>query len=68
VDELTELVQVETDPAKRQALIDEAFKIVIDETGYLPLHQQPLSWGVRDGVEVAQRPDNVLDFRNVVMP
>ncbi|MEO0622442.1 MAG: ABC transporter substrate-binding protein [Pseudomonadota bacterium] len=66
--EITKLVEGETDPAKRQALIDEGFKIVKDEYGYLPLHQQPLSWGIRTGLDVAQRPDNVLDFRNVVMP
>ncbi|MEM9147755.1 MAG: ABC transporter substrate-binding protein [Pseudomonadota bacterium] len=68
VSEITKLVEGETDPAKRQALIDEGFQIVKDEYGYLPLHQQPLSWGIRSGLEVAQRPDNVLDFRNVVMP
>ncbi|MEM1345305.1 MAG: ABC transporter substrate-binding protein [Pseudomonadota bacterium] len=68
IDALTEMVQVETDPAKRQEMINEAFEIVREETGYLPLHQQPLSWGMRDGIEVVQRPDNVLDFRNVVMP
>lgn len=68
VNELTKQIGSETDPAKRQALIDEGFKIVKDEVGYLPLHQQPLSWGVREGVEAAQRADNVLDIRNVVMP
>ncbi len=68
VDELTKLVAAETDPAKRQALIDEAFTIHKREVGHIPLHQQPLSWGVRDGVTVAQRADNVLDFRNVVLP
>jgi peptide/nickel transport system substrate-binding protein len=68
VDEIADMVQTETDPAKRQALIDEAFGIVKEEVGYLPLHQQPLSWGVREGITVAQRPDNVLDFRSVVMP
>ena len=60
---LTDMIQVETDQAKRQALIDEAFQIHSDEVGHIPLHQQPLSWGVSDGVEVAQRPDNVFDLR-----
>ena len=68
VDEITALVEKETDQAKRQALIDEAFKLVYDDIGYLPIHQQPLSWGVREGVQVSQRADNVLDFRYVVMP
>ncbi|MFW6076793.1 MAG: ABC transporter substrate-binding protein [Hyphomicrobiales bacterium] len=68
IDEITAQVEQETDRTKRQALIDEAFTILQDETGYLPLHQQPLSWGVREGVDAVQRADNVLDFRNVVMP
>ncbi|MDX1738457.1 MAG: ABC transporter substrate-binding protein, partial [Alphaproteobacteria bacterium] len=68
VDELANAVGAETDQVKRQAMIDEAFSIVKEEVGYLPLHQQPLSWGVKDGVSVAQRADNVLDFRNVVLP
>ena len=67
VTELTDLVQVETDPAKRQALIDEAFSIHKDEVGHIPLHQQPLSWGISDKVDVAQRPDNVFDLRYVVV-
>ena len=65
---LADSVREETDPAKRQAMVDEAFKMLQDDVGYLPLHQQPLSWGVREGVKVAQRADNVLDLRSVVLP
>ena len=68
VDELADLIGGETDVDKRRQLINEAAAILRDEVGYLPIHQQPLSWGVREGVRVAQRPDNVLDLRNVVMP
>ncbi len=68
VDELSSQIGGETDPDRRQALIDAAFRIHKDDVGHLPIHQQPLSWGVRDGVSVAQRADNVLDFRNVVVP
>ena len=39
-----------------------------NDYGYLPLHQQPMSWGVRKGITVAQRGDDVMDIRNVVMP
>ena len=67
VTELTDRVQVETDQAKRQALIDEAFQIHLDEVGHIPLHQQPLSWGISEAVEVAQRPDNVFDLRYAVV-
>ena len=67
IDEITKAVEKETDQARRQKLVAEAFTILQEEVGYLPLHQQPLSWGVRSGVTVAQRADNVLDFRNVVI-
>ena len=67
VHELTAMVQAETDTEKRQALIDEAFKIHLDEVGHIPLHQQPLSWGARDHIEVFQRPDNVFDLRYAIV-
>ncbi|WP_193369994.1 ABC transporter substrate-binding protein [Pelagibius marinus] len=67
VTELADLIQVETDPEKRQALIDEANKIHSEEVGHIPLHQQPLSWGVSDGVTVAQRPDNMFHLRHVTV-
>lgn len=65
--ELTNLIQSETDPAKRQAYIDEAFSIHREEVGHIPLHQQPLSWGVRDNVEVAQRADNQFHLKYAVV-
>ena len=67
VSELADLIQVETDPAKRQALIDEVNKIHSDEVGHIPLHQQPLSWGVSDKVTVAQRADNVFQLQYVTV-
>ena len=68
VDELTAKIGVETDQAKRNAMIKQAFEIVRKDYGYLALHQQPMSWGVKDNIKVIQRADDVLDLRNVVMP
>src|SRR5690606_28744751 len=68
VDELTNKIGVETDQAKRNAMIKEAFEIVSKDYGYLPLHQQPMSWGIKDKLQVVQRADDVLDLSNVVMP
>ena len=68
LDELIQSVQTEIDPARRQTMLNEAFTITKDQVAYLPIQQQPLSWGVRDGVVVVQRADNILDLRNVVMP
>jgi len=65
--ELAPAIESETDQAKRAAMIREAFQIHKDEIGHIPLHQQPLSWGVSEKVSVVQRPDNVLDLRYVVV-
>ncbi len=58
VDDLTARVLVESDPAKRDAMILEAFKILHEDVGYIPLHQQALAWGVARNVELTQRADN----------
>lgn len=62
VDELGAKIMVETDPAKRDQMILEGFKIVNDETGFIPLHQQSLAWGVSKKVEMVQRPDDQILF------
>ena len=68
VEELTLLIQQETDEDKRNAMIREAFQIHYDEVGHIPLHQQALAWGVAETVaEVKQRPQNDVDLRYVVM-
>ncbi|WP_244607315.1 ABC transporter substrate-binding protein [Bosea sp. CS1GBMeth4] len=58
VDELTDKILVESDTAKRNEMIKEAFKITVDEFAYIPLHQQALAWGVSKKVKLAQRADN----------
>ena len=62
VDELTAKILVENDPAKRDGMIAEAYQIVHDEAGYIPLHQQGLAWGVNSNTQVVQRADNVFMF------
>jgi peptide/nickel transport system substrate-binding protein len=62
VDELAGLIGVETDPRKRDELIYQAFKIVHDEVGVMPLHQQALAWGVSKSVTIWQRADNQILF------
>ena len=55
-DPIANLVGIQSSDEKREN------EIVKDEVGYIPLHQQALSWGVRKGVTVAQRADNALQF------
>ena len=67
LDELTAKVQAETDPARRNALIAEAFKVHADDVGHLPLHQQALAWGMRRNVELVQMADNFIPFKWIVL-
>jgi len=67
IDQLANEVLVETDPDARGDLINQAWQRLHDEVGYLPLHQQALSWGVADGVNVAQRADNVFRWRHTTI-
>jgi peptide/nickel transport system substrate-binding protein len=63
VDALADVIRVEIDPAKRQSLIDEVFKIHKAEMPQIPLHQQALSWGVKASVDVIQRADDSLELQ-----
>ncbi len=63
VDELTQKIQSETDKARRDAMIKEAFKLHADDIGHLPLHQQALAWGVASNVQLVQLADNFMPFR-----
>ena len=67
VDELTLKVETETDQAKRQALISEAFTIHKAEIGHIPLHQAGLAWGIRKGVSVPLRSDDSLELKWVTI-
>ncbi|WP_264712846.1 ABC transporter substrate-binding protein [Limobrevibacterium gyesilva] len=63
VDQLEELIGVELDKTKRQAMIDEVAKIVQDEVGFIPLHQQRITWAARDNIELTQPADNTFPMR-----
>jgi peptide/nickel transport system substrate-binding protein len=58
LDALADKILVETDAAKRDQLIKQAFEIGIKDYGYIPLHQQALAWGVSNKVKLTQRADN----------
>ena len=60
VDELADKILVESDTAKRDVMILDAFKIVHEEAGIIPLHQQTLAWGVSKKTKIVQRADNQI--------
>lgn len=67
VDELLPAIQSEIDDTKRQEMIDEITSIYQSEHAYVPMYVQPLVWGVRDNIELTQRPDNFFILRWVTM-
>ena len=67
LDELTTKIASENDRAKRDAMIAEAFKIHADDIGHLPLHQQPLVWGMKKTVELVMLATNFNYLKWVVV-
>jgi peptide/nickel transport system substrate-binding protein len=67
IEELTRQSAQELDETKRRAMLVEALKVAHDDVAYIPLHQQPVAWAVRDGVYVPQFPDEYvrLWFANI---
>jgi peptide/nickel transport system substrate-binding protein len=62
LDALTDKTLLETDTAKRDQIIKQAFEIGIKDYAYIPLHQQALAWGVSKKVNLPQRADNLVMF------
>ncbi|MEO8545970.1 MAG: ABC transporter substrate-binding protein [Burkholderiaceae bacterium] len=61
-------IATELDPTKRNALMAEAVSIIRNDVAYIPLHQQPITWAARKGIELRQAPDNQLRLWLVTMP
>jgi len=64
-DKLLDEMAVETDPAKRNADIVQASKLLHDDAAYLPLHQQTIVWAARSDIELTQLADNTFPLRLV---
>ncbi|MFM0501738.1 ABC transporter substrate-binding protein [Paraburkholderia caffeinilytica] len=67
-DALLPKIASELDPARRNALIAEAVAIERNDVAYIPLHQQPITWASRKGVELRQGPDNQMRLWLVTVP
>jgi peptide/nickel transport system substrate-binding protein len=67
ITELNAQILVEPDTKKRDDLIAQAYRIIHDEVGLVPLHQQSLIWGASKKVTMVQRADNQILFYWVKM-
>jgi peptide/nickel transport system substrate-binding protein len=65
LDSLIEKIGVETDQAKRNAMIDESIKMLQHDLPVIPLHQQVIVWATKQNVDVAQLADNQFPYRYV---
>ena len=67
LDTLIDRIAVETVPATRQALITQASRLLQEDVGYIPLHQQQVVWASRTNVTLQQQADNGFPLRLVRM-
>ena len=68
LDALIANIGTETNETQRDALIDDAARIIQHDIPVIPLHQQVIVWGVRNGYQVVQLADNSFPFRYFRMP
>jgi peptide/nickel transport system substrate-binding protein len=64
-DELTTQMAVETDVARRNAMIAEALALHAEQAGHAPLHQQTVVWAARSNIQLQQLADNWFPLRFV---
>jgi peptide/nickel transport system substrate-binding protein len=62
LDELTDAIEGEMDPARRNAMIHDAVKLIQDEVLRIPLHRQVIPWVSRTGVTVRHNPANFMNY------
>jgi peptide/nickel transport system substrate-binding protein len=67
LDGLIEKIAVETQPAKRTAMIRQSIEILQKELPTIPLHQQVIVWAAKRNVEVVQLADNYFFYRFIKM-
>jgi peptide/nickel transport system substrate-binding protein len=58
LDDLIDRAEVEMDPAKRQALMNQAVELLQKEVLVIPLHRQVIPWVSRSNVSLVHRSDN----------
>ena len=60
IEALTRASAVELDEPKRRAMLVEALKIAKDTVAYIPLHQQPVAWAMKNNIDLPQFPDEYV--------
>jgi peptide/nickel transport system substrate-binding protein len=63
VDDLIEKIDREMITYGRDAMIEEVWRIVLDDTVYIPLHHQMIVWAMHDNLDLPVYPFNTPTFR-----
>ena len=67
VDALIDQIKVEIDQDKRNAMIEEALRLHLEDVGHIPLHDQIIPWAMKKNVNALHRADNRLVVEWVVI-
>jgi peptide/nickel transport system substrate-binding protein len=67
MDSLVARIGVESDQAKRNALIDQTVKILRHDLPVIPLHQQVIVWAAKQNIDLAQLADDEFPYRYVTV-
>jgi peptide/nickel transport system substrate-binding protein len=63
VDAMIQSLGSDTNIANRDATIGKIWKVVQDEQLYLPIHNQVLNWGMKDGITFPVQPEDQPHFK-----
>jgi peptide/nickel transport system substrate-binding protein len=63
LEELIDSIGAEVSTYVRDTMIEEAWRTVRDDIVYVPLHQQPLAWAMRDSLDLPIDAGDVVRFR-----
>lgn len=63
IDEMLPTISSELDPVVRRAMIHDAWQLIIQDVAYVPLHNQVLTWAMRDTLDMPITANNQPQFR-----
>jgi peptide/nickel transport system substrate-binding protein len=63
LDQMIDAARIETDVAKRDAMLREALKMTADEALYVPIHHQMRPWAMKKNITTSHRSDDRPEAR-----
>ena len=63
LDQMIDAARIETDVAKRDAMLRDALKMTADEALYVPIHHQMRPWAMKKNITTSHRSDDRPEAR-----